>query len=236
MGANAAPTLAGGRANVLVGSAVSSGAQTMNATVVGRGASTSANNTVVLGLGASATADGAMAVGSGVTATVADSVQIGPPAVSGTATMKFGQQIVCDEAWVGGGSTTMTINNNGDIVRSTPVSFTAMTTDATPTSMTSWMISVNTARRIQALITGRRTGGTAGATNDSGVYRLEAAVKNNGGVISISAIKEVEQEDQAGWNVAVAEPGIPDGSVHIYVTGAVNNNVSWEAKIRTFIV
>ncbi len=236
VGSDAGATLKNGKYNVIVGRNADSAINTSNSTIVGGGASATGNSSVAVGVNSSATANGAVAIGPDAMVAVAGVFQIGDTTVSGAAIMSFGSQIVSDEAWVGGGSTTMNIDNNGNIVRSIAVSFTAVTTNATATSMTSWMISANSARRIQALIVGRRTGGTAGTTNDSGVYRLEVAVKNNGGVITVSAVKEVEQEDQAAWNVAVAEPGVPDGSVHIFVTGAINNNVSWEAKVRTFIV
>jgi hypothetical protein len=123
VGSNAAPTLEGGRNNILVGSAVDSSIKTINATLLGRGSTVSGDGAIVLGAGSSATADGAMAIGAGVTAATADGVQIGPNAVSGAATMNFGSQIVSDEAWVGGGTTTMSIDNSGNIVRSTPLVF-----------------------------------------------------------------------------------------------------------------
>jgi hypothetical protein len=92
---------------------------------------------------------------------------------------------------------------------------------------------LDSARRVQALIVGRRTAG-AGAVNDSGVYRLEAAVKNNAGVLSISAVKEVEQEDQPAWDVALNDVG--GTTAEIQVTGAAGTTISWEAKIKTFTV
>lgn len=235
-GSNVGNTLVDGYNNSLLGSSADVGANTYGSNVVGGGANCLANNAVVLGASAtaSAAATGGVAIGAGASITTAGQYQIGNAAVSGTAQMKFGSQVVSDEAWIGGGASEMTIDANGNIVKSTPVSFTATTTDATPTSIANWLIANNTARRVQALVNGRRTGGTAGATNDSGVYRFEAAIKNNGGVISISAVKEVEQEDQAAWNVSMVDAG--GGNVHLYVTGAINNNVSWETKIRTFIV
>jgi hypothetical protein len=235
-GSDAGASLTNGRSNVLVGRSVDSGFGAMNTTVMGGGASTTANNTTVLGAGASSTADDTVVVGSGATVGTVGAYQIGPAAVSGAATLSFGSQTVSDEAWIGGGNTSMVIDNNGDVVRSTPIAFTGSTTDATPLSLGNWVIPINTARRIQCLVTGRRTGGTAGAINDSGVYRVEAAVKNNAGVISVSTIKEVELEDQPAWSADVAEPTVPDGSVSLFVTGALNNNVDWETKIRTFTV
>lgn len=237
-GSNAGTTLEDGYLNSILGSGADVGANTIKSNVVGSGANCLADSSTVLGANAtaSAAATGGIAIGSGAAITTAGQYQIGAAAVSGTAQMKFGGQVVSDEAWIGGGASELAIDANGNIVKTTPVAFSGMTTDATATSIANWTIANNTVRRIQALITGRRTGGTAGAVNDSGVYRLEGAVKNNGGVISISAVKEVEQEDQAAWNVAIAQPGVPDGTVHIYVTGALNNNVSWEAKIKTFTV
>ena len=232
IGSDTGQTLEDAQYNVIVGRSSDAGIGTLNVVVVGDGASTTVDNTIVLGVNASATASGAIAIGSGATAAVADLVQIGANAVSGAATMSFRTQVVSDESWIGGGTSRLTIDNNGNLVRTDTLSYTTITTDATATTMATWAIAINTARRIQTLITGRRTSG-AGSTNDSGVYRLEAAVKNVGGVLSVSSVVEINLEDVGAWDVAVVASGT---NAELQVTGAALTNINWEAQVKTFVV
>jgi len=235
MGSDAAPSLTSGYNNVLMGRSTDSASNTKNTTVLGGGAFSAGDGAVVLGAGASAAAAAinGFVIGSGVAITAANEFQFGQSAVSGAATMQFRSQTICDEAWIGGGNTKMLIDNTGDIIRDTPTTNTGSTTDATALALVTWPVAINTALRVEALVTGRRTGGTAGTINDSMVVRIDGAFKNNGGVMSKHLVLNVVVEDQAAWDVDYTINGT---NIELSVTGEVNNNVDWETEIRTFIV
>lgn len=79
-------------------------------------------------------------------------------------------------------------------------------------------------------VAGRRTGGAAGAAGDGAGY-VRAFTMSGDGVSTASAVGAetaiATHESQAAWDCAVAVGG--SGGA-IQVTGAVNNNVSWEVE------
>lgn len=84
----------------------------------------------------------------------------------------------------------------------------------------------------EARITARRTGGSAGAAEDSAGYIVTAITKRAAGALTvIGTITTTVGESQAGWNADAVASG---GSVIFRVTGAVNNNITWIATIRTY--
>lgn len=87
---------------------------------------------------------------------------------------------------------------------------------------------------IEASITGRRTGGSAGSDGDSAWYKLYGGYKNVGGTLSaIGSPTLFGGEDQVGWNVGFSTAG---STVTVTVLGAANNNVTWEGSINVLTV
>lgn len=84
----------------------------------------------------------------------------------------------------------------------------------------------------EARITARRTGGTAGAAEDSAGYIVTAITKRAAGALTvIGTTTTTVGESQAGWNADAVASG---GSIIFRVTGALNNNITWIATIRTY--
>lgn len=108
------------------------------------------------------------------------------------------------------------------------------TTDATPTSMLRVSVETNKTVMIRADIVARRTGGAAGTVGDSAWYTLSGAYKNIAGALTgIGAPDLIGGEDQGAWNVAFSSSG--EFAV-IGVTGAANNNITWEGTVYTYTV
>lgn len=112
-------------------------------------------------------------------------------------------------------------------VATTNATITTLHTHAIPASTTLWM---------EARVTARRTGGSAGTAEDGAAYTVRAAFKNVAGVATmIGAVDPAfTREDQAGWDATIDVDGA--GNARVRVTGATNNNITWHATIRTWQV
>lgn len=102
------------------------------------------------------------------------------------------------------------------------------TTTATTTTLFTYATSSNTAYRMSAQVTARRTGGSAGTAGDSAGYILTWVVKNVAGTLTAvggaTPTALDTREDQAAWDATM---DINSSSVRVRVTGATNNNISW---------
>ena len=99
------------------------------------------------------------------------------------------------------------------------------TTNATATSIAAHTLTDNMSFGIVAHIFGRRTGGTAGATNDSAFYVVRCLARKSAGTVTLTnVLVDYTGEHQAAWVVTLAASG---GNIVAQVTGALNNNVSW---------
>lgn len=110
------------------------------------------------------------------------------------------------------------------------------TTDATATVIHTVALTSDYTYMIEARIVGRRTGGSAGAAGDSAAYLLRGAYKNIAGTvtnINAAFTTVYSEESQAGWST---DFNISGSDVQVRVTGAVNNNVSWHAHVRTWLI
>jgi hypothetical protein len=108
------------------------------------------------------------------------------------------------------------------------------TTDATVTGLVRIPVRTNKTVMVQAFLVAKRTGGSSGATGDSAFYVLTGAYKNISGVLTgIGTPDLVSGEDQAGWNVGFSTSG--EFAV-ITVTGAANNNITWEGTYSVYEV
>jgi len=99
------------------------------------------------------------------------------------------------------------------------------TTDATTTTLQSITVPTDSVIMLIAKIVGRRTGGSSGASGDSGIYIRTARFKNVGGTVTMYNLQtDFTSEDQFAWNGTLDVSGT---SARIRVTGAANNNVTW---------
>ncbi len=235
VGTDAAMTMVGGSENTIIGKGADVPVSSLRNTIVGFGAVSAANQCIVMGRNASSTAFAGTVFGAEANVTTVHGWQFGKAVVLGTARMKFQNQVICDETWIGGGLTDLKIDTNGNFIRGLPENNTVSTTDATATVIyTLPVIPTDTTVRLEALVLGRRTGGSAGAANDTAAYLLQGVVKNTGGVITITAPPIIILEDQAAWNVDFFNS--VGTTVVIRVIGAVNNNINWEARVRRLAI
>jgi hypothetical protein len=108
------------------------------------------------------------------------------------------------------------------------------TTDAATTGLVRVPVPDGKTVMIQAMIVARRTGGSAGAAGDSAFYVLTGAYKNVAGVLTgIATPNLYGGEDQGSWNVGFSTLG---SDAVVTVEGAVNNDVTWEGAISSYIV
>jgi hypothetical protein len=106
------------------------------------------------------------------------------------------------------------------------------TTDATVTALVRLPVATGKTLMIDATIVARRTGGSAGADGDSAFYKLYGAYRNVAGTLTgIGTPTLFGGEDQAAWNVAFSTSG---SSAVVGVTGAANNNITWNGTISTY--
>jgi hypothetical protein len=86
---------------------------------------------------------------------------------------------------------------------------------------------------IVSIVTGRRTGGTAGANGDAAAYERKARIKNIGGVVTIHDPEaEYTSEDQIGWQCYFDTSG---SDIVLRVQGATNNNVTWKSSTKVMV-
>ena len=102
------------------------------------------------------------------------------------------------------------------------------TTDATTTTIQTLSTVTDSVNHLDVVVTGRRTGGLAGANGDCASYKYAATVKNVGGVLSYvgGTVSNLypNHEDQAAWGVGFSSSGT---NILIRVTGAVDNTIRW---------
>ena len=105
------------------------------------------------------------------------------------------------------------------------------TTNATVTTAQTLNIPDNSITMVEAHIIGQRTGGSSGAAGDGAGYIRYATYKRTGGGAPtlIGSVTDVyTAESQAGWDCSLDVSG---NTVRVRVTGAANNNVTWNSTI-----
>lgn len=175
-----------------IGTSISSFGTT-DTTIIGTNVTSGSARNVLVGNNSSGSTD-SLALGTGASAGVGV-YQIGPNSVSGTNTLSFRTQIVADEAWIGGGTSSLVIDNSGNLVRGTSSLLVESTTDATATTMETYTMADNTTRQVEALIMGTRKGGVIGSTAQSYSVRLDAAIKRTGVLVTINKVTETHLQD-----------------------------------------
>lgn len=108
------------------------------------------------------------------------------------------------------------------------------TTNATATTIGTYSVSNGYCFQFDTRVVGHRTGGSAGAANDSASYWLRATFKYTGGaIVQIGTTDKLAHEDQAGWD---ANWVISGNDLLLQVTGATNNDVAWSSISRVMLL
>lgn len=109
------------------------------------------------------------------------------------------------------------------------------TTSSTSTNIISFSAPSATSFAVEAIVTARRTGGSAGSAEDGAAYRIMGLFKNVSGTATQIGSTAVlfSAESQALWDCAFSTSG---SNVRVLVTGASNNNITWHATVRVWKV
>jgi hypothetical protein len=113
---------------------------------------------------------------------------------------------------------------------------TVATTNATITTLHTVAIPTNTAVLIRGFVVARRTGGSAGAADDSAAYQVTGLYKNVAGTATAIGTPTITVigESQVGWDVTLP---VSTSNILIRVTGALNNNITWHlAELKVMSV
>jgi hypothetical protein len=142
------------------------------------------------------------------------------------------------QATVGNAVMTLTSTATNDDPTEIVRQYRGTTTNATPTAspgIGSFTPTAATQTTVQAVVTARRTGGTAGATGDAASYLLYGSFRTTAGgtVTSTGTSYTTIAEHQAGWDAQLKTDGTV---IYVEATGATNNNVTWHATVRTWSV
>ena len=109
---------------------------------------------------------------------------------------------------------------------------TVKTTDATVTTIKTINLNLSSVARIWVTATGMRTGGSAGTAGDAMGAVVTATIKNSAtGTAAVVGAETVvsNSTDITGAAVHITTSG---GTAIVTVTGATNNNVTWNAVIQ----
>lgn len=116
-----------------------------------------------------------------------------------------------------------------------PICARVATTNATVTTLYTHTVPPNHTVVVEGYVVARRTGGSAGTTNDAAAYRVTFAAKNTSGTAALvgAGAPVVIGEDQAAWACTVDASA---GTIRVRVTGAANNNISWRFARKSVAV
>lgn len=101
-------------------------------------------------------------------------------------------------------------------------------------SLARTLIPTDTQTVFSLFITGKQTGGIAGAVGDSVTFKVEGEIKNIGDVITINnntTITVSQITPTENWEVSVLADDTND-SINISVLGEVDKNISWVGELR----
>lgn len=112
---------------------------------------------------------------------------------------------------------------------------TITTSDATPSTLKTIAIPTDTVLLIEAYITCRKTAGSGvGVIGDGNGYVINVKAKNVGGVITIGFIQNsFTSEDISVLDCTFIVSGT---NILLQVTGAINDNVTWNTITKTYNV
>ncbi len=107
--------------------------------------------------------------------------------------------------------------------------YTVSTTDATVTTIATIPTVSDAVYIITTTVTGRRTGGSSGSTDDGAAFQRTAMIKNVAGTVSIENLQTgYTAKDQLTWDSTMSVSGT---NIIVTVQGDVNNNVNWNATL-----
>jgi len=100
------------------------------------------------------------------------------------------------------------------------------TTNATPTTLLTIPINASRTYFLEARVGARRTSGSSGSAEDGAAYVVQGAYNTISGTVTVigSVNAEYTAESQGAWNATLVISG---SNVLVQVTGAANNNITW---------
>lgn len=109
------------------------------------------------------------------------------------------------------------------------------TTDATQTTLHTVTLATGQTVLIEAYVTARRTGGTAGTAEDGAGYVIRGTYKNVAGTATLIAQLNLDYtaESVAAYDATFTVSG---ATVLVKVTGVASTNVTWHATVRVYRV
>lgn len=111
---------------------------------------------------------------------------------------------------------------------------TVNTTNATQTTLMTTTLATGALVSITGSVTAKRTGGSSGASGDGAYYELATVANNVAGTAAlIGQAQPVTLESQAGWACVFDATG---ATVRVRVTGAANNDVTWQGAVVVTIL
>lgn len=104
------------------------------------------------------------------------------------------------------------------------------TTNAVETNLWSLATTADNSYLIECRVIARRTGGSAGADNDTAGYIIRGAFNNTSGTVSIIGAQNEDmfREDDSTWDIDLETSG---ANIQLNVTGATNVNITWHATV-----
>lgn len=128
------------------------------------------------------------------------------------------------------GSSAYTTISTGEMKSIDVRNCTVDTTDATATVIGTVATDSNVVYMLDVDVIGVRTGGVAGTAGDNGVYKRSVQAVNKAGILTIGTPANIlTEESQAGWDVTFV---VNTTNIEVKVTGAVDNNVTWNSVIN----
>jgi hypothetical protein len=108
------------------------------------------------------------------------------------------------------------------------------TTDATVTTIHSFLIQASNTYYITATVVARRTGGAAGTADDGAAYEIKAAYQTSGGVVKIIGVAtKISFETTTAYDINFVVSG---SNVLLQVTGVASTNITWHMTARYYNV
>lgn len=175
-------------------------------------------NAIAIGSGAIVSASNTMVLGNGVNVAIGDS----------TASARL---------HVKGIDATTLINTRLEPVTNVTedtTGATVATTDATTTTLQTIAIPTDTGLMIECYVTARKTAGVGiGTIGDVNGYVRIVKAKNVGGVVTIGAVQTSFTSEDIAFNATLDVRGT---DVRVRVSGATNDNVTWNVITKTYKV
>lgn len=110
------------------------------------------------------------------------------------------------------------------------------TTDATQTTLSSIVLYPNETFLVQALVVGKRTGGSSGTAGDAVTYKIEQSFNNINGVTEALGSPNTLAAESTGQESCDASFTVSSPNILLQVTGASGNNFNWSSVVKITVV